>query len=129
MDESDLMRVPWHLLRDRASIAAPVETPQDTGMYATAWGTPKTGLSAVPCTLQQTSSGDSLAYMRETGRATMRLHLPKTYGGVSVVVNKQDRITVTPFGGTATAYRVVGQGGDLGGQGANQFVTLETMEQ
>ena len=109
------MRTPYNLRTQSASINGPAKD-QTTGAVTF---TAKTGLSAVPCTVQPDTSSEALEWMRVNGKRRSTIALPVTYGGVSVVVNNQDQIV---RGGVA--YRVAGPGMNAAGQGANRVVPV-----
>lgn len=106
------MNYPYHLTNGTCAIqggtAGTVVNGMPTETYAT-----KTGLSAVPCNVQTSSSSDSLRWNRETGEVTDVFLLPTYVGTTQVVVNAQDRIVYN-----GSTYRVIGPGAVSAGQGS-----------
>lgn len=107
------MRYPYHLTNGgtcaiQGGTAGTVVNGMPTETYAT-----KTGLSAVPCNVQTSSSSDSLRWARETGEVTVTFLLPSYVGTTQVVVNAQDRIVYN-----GSTYRVLGMGYLSAGEGS-----------
>lgn len=106
------MKYPRHLTNGTCAIQGCTAGTVTNGMPAETYAT-KSGLSAVPCNVQTSSSSDSLRWSRETGDETVTFLLPTTVGTTAVVVNAQDRIV---YGGNT--YRVIGPGALSAGNGA-----------
>lgn len=116
------MEVPWHLLIHTASIlAAGYGTPTvgvDTPTYSTA--------VPCPCRVEESGSQRTLDDQRITGTWTAIGYFPISYGGNTIDIPKDCKISVTGPGlGNGKTYKVVGPARNVAGAGVLFAVALE----